>query len=213
MDRKVLEKINYGVFVVGTAYNGKNIGCLVNSFAQVTSNLPQKFTVTLNRDNETCKALLETRSFAVTMAGKDCPQDMLKTFGYKSSRVTDKFAAYDTQVDAQGNPYIADGMVAQVSCKVIDTMEIGKFVLFLCEGVDGKILGEGRMMTVDEFLGKNEVATPPTATVYRALEEVPGWVCPWCGYIYTGETLPEGYTCPLCKCPGNLFTKKEPEQA
>ena len=60
MDRKVLEKMNYGVFVVGTQWQGKRVGCVVNSFAQVTSNLPQKFTVTLNRDNETCKALLES---------------------------------------------------------------------------------------------------------------------------------------------------------
>ncbi len=211
MDRKVLEKINYGVFVLGTSLNGKNIGCVVNSFSQVTNNMPQKFTVTLNRDNETCKALLETRSFAVTMVGKDCPKELVNLFGYKSSRVADKYADYDTQTDSLGNPYITEGMVAQVSCKVVDTMDVGRYVLFLCEGVEGKILGQGRMMTVDEFLGKNETATPPTATVYRTLEEVGGWVCPWCGYIYTGETLPDNYNCPLCRCPGNLFTRKQPE--
>ena len=82
MDRKVLEKMNYGVFVVGTQYQGKRVGCVVNSFAQVTSNLPQKFTITLNRDNETCKALLESRSFAVTLAGKDCPKELINLFGY-----------------------------------------------------------------------------------------------------------------------------------
>ena len=86
MDRKVLEKMNYGVFVVGTQYQGKRVGCVVNSFAQVTSNLPQKFTLTLNRDNETCKALLESRTFAVTLAGKDCSKELINLFGYKSSR-------------------------------------------------------------------------------------------------------------------------------
>ena len=84
MDRKVLEKMNYGVFVVGTQYQGKRVGCVVNSFAQVTSNLPQKFTLTLNRDNETCKALLETGTFAVTLAGKDCPKELINLFGYNA---------------------------------------------------------------------------------------------------------------------------------
>ena len=84
MDRKVLEKMNYGVFVVGTQYQGKRVGCVVNSFAQVTSNLPQKFTLTLNRDNETCKALLESRTFAVTLAGKDCSKELINLFGYNA---------------------------------------------------------------------------------------------------------------------------------
>jgi len=209
MDRKVLEKINYGLFLVGTSFNGKQVGCIVNSFAQVTSNLPQKFTVTLNRDNETCKALLETRTFAVTMLGKDCAKDLVNLFGYKSSRVVDKFASYETAVDELGNPYIADGMVGRVTCKVVDTMDVGRYVLFLCEGVSGEVLGDGRMMTVDEFLGKDQAAVPPTATVYRTLEEVSGWVCPLCGYVYNGEKMPEGYLCPLCRCPGEKFTRKQ----
>jgi len=209
MDRKVLDKMNYGLFVVGTAWQGKRIGCVVNSFAQVTSNMPQKFTITLNRDNETCKALLESRSFAVTLIGKDCPKTLIDLFGYKSSRVSDKYTDYETFTDSMGNPFIKEGMVARVSCKVVDTMDVGRYVLFLCDSVDGELLGEGRMLTADEYPGKNKSSTPPTATVYRTLEEVGGWVCPWCGFVYYGEKLPDGYVCPLCGCPGDKFTRKE----
>jgi rubredoxin len=102
-------------------------------------------------------------------------------------------------------------MVARVTCKVVDTMDVGRYVLFLCDGVDGEILGEGRMLTVDEFLGKGAAAVPPTATVYRTLEEVGSWVCPWCGFVYHGEKLPDGYVCPLCGCPGDKFIRKEGE--
>ena len=28
------------------------------------------------------------------------------------------------------------------------------------------------------------------------------------GYHYSGETIPEGYLCPLCRCPGGKFEKK-----
>ena len=211
MDRKVLEKINYGLFLVGTVLDGRRVGCIVNSFAQVTSSMPQKFTLTLNRDNETCKALLHSGSFAVTMVGRDCPKELVNLFGYKSSRVTDKFAGRETSTDSLGNPYLREGMVARVTCRVADTLDLGRYVLFVCEGVDGELLGEGRMMTADEFLGKDQPALPPTATVYRTLEEVGGWVCPICGYVYTGDTLPTGYQCPLCRCPGEKFTRKQPE--
>ena len=211
MNRAVFEKLNYGLYVLGVQQDGNDYGCLISSFAQVTSNLPQKFTITLNRDNETCKALLESRSFAVTLAGKDCPKELINLFGYKSSRVTDKFASYETFADSQGNPFVKEGMVARVSCKVVDTMDVGRYVLFLCDGVDGEILSDGRMLTVDEFLGKGAAAVPPTATVYRTLEEVGSWVCPWCGFVYHGEKLPDGYVCPLCGCPGDTFIRKEGE--
>ena len=63
-------------------------------------------------------------------------------------------------------------------------------------------------MTMDEFLRKGAFAPPPTATVYRTMREDAGWICPVCGYHYSGETIPEGYLCPLCRCPGGKFEKK-----
>ncbi len=31
------------------------------------------------------------------------------------------------------------------------------------------------------------------------------FVCPVCGYVYEGESLPEGFVCPQCKVPGSRF--------
>ncbi|MCR5389824.1 MAG: NADH peroxidase [Lachnospiraceae bacterium] len=33
------------------------------------------------------------------------------------------------------------------------------------------------------------------------------WVCPICGYVHEGDTPPE--SCPVCKAPGEKFTKQE----
>ncbi len=33
------------------------------------------------------------------------------------------------------------------------------------------------------------------------------FVCPVCGYVYEGDSIPEGYACPQCKCPGEKFTE------
>ena len=35
------------------------------------------------------------------------------------------------------------------------------------------------------------------------------WKCKVCGYIYEGDELPEGFTCPVCKQPASSFEKIE----
>lgn len=35
------------------------------------------------------------------------------------------------------------------------------------------------------------------------------WKCKICGYIYEGETLPENFTCPICRQPASSFEKIE----
>lgn len=210
MDRKVFDKLNYGLYLVGVAADGRDCGCIVSSFAQVTGGNPRKVTVTMNKDNETCKAALTAGAFSVTMLGKDCPKELVNLFGYKSSRAVNKFEGYDVQHTAEGSPYVKDGMTALVSCKTVQTVEIGNFVLFICDAVDGEVFDGGRVMTMDEFLGKGDAAaTPPTATVYRTIGEDEGWVCPICGFVYEGDPIPEGYICPICRCPGSKFTKKK----
>ena len=54
MDRMVFDKLNYGLYVVGVFEGGRNYGCLISSFFQITSGSPQKCAIVLNRDNRTC---------------------------------------------------------------------------------------------------------------------------------------------------------------
>lgn len=43
----------------------------------------------------------------------------------------------------------------------------------------------------------------------KGTETMTKWKCKICGYIYEGETLPEDYTCPICKQPASSFEKLE----
>ena len=43
----------------------------------------------------------------------------------------------------------------------------------------------------------------------EAEASVTRWVCGLCGYVYEGEELPEGYTCPLCGADASRFVKQE----
>ena len=209
MDRNVFEKLNYGLYIAAVSDEGRSYGCLISSFSQITSGNPRKCAVILNRDNRTCDALLKKGTLAVSMVGQDADKELLNTFGYKSSRIMDKFAGLAVQQDAFGNPYLTEKMAAWVSLKVTETIPVKNYYLFICDAMDGQVLSNERLMTMDEFLQTGSFAPPPTATVYRTMAEDEGWVCPICGYHYTGEVIPEGYICPLCRCPGEKFEKKK----
>ena len=37
------------------------------------------------------------------------------------------------------------------------------------------------------------------------------FVCPVCGYVYEGESMPADFVCPVCKVPGEKFIKQAGE--
>ena len=113
MNRKAFNRINYGLFIVAAAADGKRNGCIVNSLHQVTSSSPYKFSLTVNKSNETFKTIEAAGSFAATVLAKDTPKDLVDLFGYKSGRVVDKFEGFDVQTDEAGNPYVKDHALAR----------------------------------------------------------------------------------------------------
>lgn len=207
MNKKAYQKMDYALCLLSAAADGKNQGCIVNSFHQVTSSFPPKFTVVVSKDHETGKAVQAAGSFSVTLLAADAPEELVEQFGYKSGRVVDKFAGRDVCTDGSGNPYLKDGMVSRVSCKVVDKLEIGSYILFVGQATEAEVLGDGDVLTLKAFTDRGK-ATPPTATVYRSVE-INGYRCTVCGYVYEGENLPADFRCPLCNAPAEKFEKIE----
>lgn len=205
MDPKAYSSMNYALCLLSAAADGKRHGCIINSFHQVTSSFPPKFTIAVNKDNETCKAVQAAGSFSVTLLAADVPDSLVNLFGYKSGRVVDKFAEYDCKTDGAGNPYLTEHMVSRISCKVVDRLEIGGYILFVGQATESEVLSGGAVLTLKDFAGRGK-ATPSTATVYRSVE-INGYRCSVCGYVYEGESLPADFRCPLCKAPAEKFEK------
>lgn len=207
MNSKAYEKLNYSLALLSASAGGKRQGCIINSLHQVTSSYPPKFTITVNRDNETYKAVSAAGSFSVTLLAADCPEELVDQFGYRSGRVKDKFEGHAVETDGLGNPYLTEHMVSRISCKVTDTVEIGKFVLFVAEAVEAEVLAGGTVLTLQDFANRGK-AVPPAATVYRAMEGN-GFRCSVCGYVHESETLPADFICPVCRATADQFVKQE----
>ena len=206
MNRKAFNRINYGLFILSAAGESQPQGCVVNSLHQVTSSRPYKFSLTVNKSNETFKAIQATGCFAATVLAKDTPKEFVDLFGYKSGRVVNKFDGLDVKTDGNGSPYVEDHALARFSCKVVDQLDLGSFVLFIAETTEAEVLGEGPALTVDDYKNGGG-ATPPAATVVRVMEENFGWRCTICGYVAEKETLPDGYQCPICRANKDKFVK------
>ena len=41
VDTKAFRNLSYGLYIVSSKKEGKSVGCVVNTFSQVTSNPPQ----------------------------------------------------------------------------------------------------------------------------------------------------------------------------
>lgn len=206
MNRKAFNRINYGLFIIGVQGEGQPQGCIVNSLHQVTSSMPFKFSLTVNKNNETYKAIEAKGSFCATVLSKDAPKELVDLFGYKSGRVVNKFDGFEVEHDGGGDPYIRDHALARFSCKVVEKLDLGNYVLYIADAAEAEVLGDGPALTVDDYKNGGG-STPANATVYRTLEGNEGWRCTICGYVADKAELPDGYQCPICRANKDKFVK------
>ena len=184
MDLTAFHKISYGLFVV-TAHEGdRDNGCVTNTVMQVTTT-PNRITVAVNKQNYTHDMIRRTGKFNVSVLAENAKFDIFKHWGFQSGRDIDKAVGITFSRAENGVIYVTEGVNAVISAEVT---------------------------------GAESLSDTPSATYafyHRNIKPAPerpkkkGWVCTICGYVYEGDTLPEGFTCPLCKHPASDFKEME----
>ena len=133
MNRKALQKLSYGVYLVTTSYNGKPYGCVANSAMQITS-APAQIAVSINHDNATHDQIAQSGKFALAILATDTDPALIGGFGYRSSLDADKFAGVSC-TEKDGMP-VPDGAMAWITCRVVKLMDAGTHTIFLGEVTD-----------------------------------------------------------------------------
>lgn len=198
MDEKAMFKIGYGLYVL-TGKAQKDNGCIVNTVMQITDN-PKRIVAAVNKRNETCKMIEETKEFNVSILTTEASFALFQRFGFQSGREVDKFADYQGMERAEnGIYYITETTNAYLSAKVTDMIDCDSHIMFLAEVVDGVILGDKDTVTYDYY--QKNIKPKPQET------KIKGYRCRICGYIYEGEELPEDFVCPICKHGAADFEK------
>ena len=94
MNFKVLNQLSYGMYVIGTKFENRNVGCFVNTVTQVTSENPM-ITVCINKKNFTNEAIRKTKRFSVSILSEQTNPLVIGTFGFFSSKEKNKFEEFD----------------------------------------------------------------------------------------------------------------------
>lgn len=203
MDKRAMYQLSYGLFVLTTAFEGKDNGCIINTGIQVTSD-PNRISIAVNKGNFTQDLIQKSGRFNLSVLSEAALFDTFRHFGFRSGRDTDKFAGYtDCRRSANGLYVITAGTNAFLSATVEQAIDLGSHTLFIAAVDDMDLLSSDPSATYAYY----QSAIKPKPAQKAAPSGKTAWRCTVCGYIYEGEELPSDFICPLCKHPASDFEK------
>ena len=191
-NKKIMNKINCGLFVLTARDGEKDNGCIINTVMQVTST-PNRITISVNKGNYTHDIIQKPGVFNVSILNEDSKFATYQNFGFQSGREADKFEQIEYARSENGLIYLTAETNGYISAKVLYQINLDTHTLFIAEVTDGDVLSEVEPVTYSFYHKSIKPAAP------KADEKKKGWVCTICGYIYEGEVLPPDFVCPICK--------------
>ncbi len=204
MDNKAFFSLSYGLFVVTSQSDGRRGGCVINTAMQVTAE-PARLSITINKKNYTADLISESGVFAVSVLSQKADMDIISRFGFKSGREYDKLADTATAI-LEGIPYVTESTNSAFACRVVDQVDVGTHIIFIGEVLDAVSLNNDESMTYSYYHKVVKGTTPKNSPLYMK-EKDSGYQCQVCGYIEKSDSLPDGFTCPLCKASKDRFEK------
>ena len=197
-NQKITRKITQGMYVLTTAGGG----CIVDAVARVGGSDQPLIAVSVAKTNHSHKLLAENDRFALSVLGEDSDPEIIKIFGFNSSKDVDKCAKCQT-IEVEGVPVVKNSLGYMVFDKV-DAIDTETHTLYIGRMIEDDVFdADGRPMTYayyqehKESLTKTETEQGKTA-----------WVCTVCGYVYYGDEVPDDYICPLCGLGKSYFKKQ-----
>ena len=204
MDKNILRSLSYGMYVIG-AKEDRNIGCVVNTVFQITSD-PMTIAVSINHDNYTNTVIKNTNKFSVSILDENINPEIIGTFGYKSSKDIDKYDNFDYE-EIDNLPILKD-TCGNMICKVVNSIETSTHTIFIGEITNMINYSDKKPMTYKYYhevlKGKSPVNAP---TYIKEENNKTVWKCSVCGYEVEKDELPEDFVCPICGENINAFKK------
>lgn len=196
-NKKITRKITLGMYVLTT----KNGGCIVDAVSQISAGDNPLIAVSVMKSNYTNELLKKHKKFALSVLDKEVNGEIIKTFGFNSSRDINKFENIKTE-EIEGINVINDSLGYMI-CDVIDMIENETHTLFIGKLTEADVFKEGNPMSYNYYQEhKDELLKVETENGKTA------WICSVCGYIYYGDVLPDDFECPVCGVNKDFFDKK-----
>lgn len=167
MDLSTLFNIGCGMYIVGTAHEGRLGGQLVNALVQVTAE-PVQIVMSLNKQNLTCELVERSGVFSVSILGEEAPMSFLGKWGFKSGRDIDKFADTSYRPGRNGAPIVLDYALAFLEGEVRARMDARTHTIFLGRVTEAETLAAGEPMSYLYYRNVKKGLTSKLAATYQA---------------------------------------------
>ena len=197
-NKKITRSISAGMYVLST----DGAGCMVDTVMQVSSGDPALISVAVNKNNYTNEMVAKNGKFGISVLGMSVKGELIKTFGFNSSRDINKFEKVNT-ISVDGIEVIKDA-IGYMICEVVDTIDADTHTIFIGKLIEADKFSDEKPMTYNYYQeNKNDIIKVETENGKTA------YVCTVCGYVYYGEELPKDFVCPVCGVSSELFEKKK----
>lgn len=193
----IIRKITQGMYVLTT----QNGGCIVDAVSQISSGENPLISVAVMKKNYTNELLKENTKFAISILSEDVNPEIIKKFGFNSSRDINKFE--NTETILMDEISIIKDSIGYMVCEIVDSIDNDTHTLFIGKIIEADVFEEKESMSYEYYQKhKEELLKVVTENGKTA------WICTICGYVYYGEELPEDYKCPACGVGKEYFEKK-----
>ncbi len=202
MNKEAMYNLSYGLFVLTSAFDGRDSGCIINTAGQVTAE-PNRISIAVNKSNYTQELVQKSGKFNLSIISQKADFELFRHFGFQSGRTVDKFEGYkDAARSANGLYYITSGTNSLISASVEQSLDLGSHTLFIASVDDMEVLSDAASATYAYYQSTIKPKPAQTASKGKTV-----WRCKVCGYTYEGEELPADFVCPVCKHPASDFEK------
>lgn len=167
MDVKALQKLGYGMYIVGSHKDGRLNGQISNTVFQVTSE-PPTVAVSINRNNFTHELITASGVFSVSILCEAAPLPYIGSFGFKSGRDTNKLEEVNYKIGQTGSPIFLDHTTGYIEAELVDHLDVGTHTIFVGKVVAAEVLTEDVCMTYDYYHQIKKGTTPKAAPSYIA---------------------------------------------
>lgn len=197
-----MKKINYsiiaGVYVLST----DGSACIVDAVSQVSAGDNPLIAVSVNKSNYTNEMMRKNNKFSLSILPKDVEGDIIKTFGFSSSRDINKFENIEfKEIDELK---VVNDSIGHMIFEKVNELDCDTHTLFI-----GRLVSGERYNDKEELVYQYYQSHKDEYIKVKVNDEKTVWVCSLCGYIYEGETIDDDYICPLCGATKDLFVKKD----
>jgi flavin reductase (DIM6/NTAB) family NADH-FMN oxidoreductase RutF/rubredoxin len=232
MNKAVLHKITYGLYIISSGQDAKFNGQICNTLFQVTSD-PATIAISINKKNYTHELIKLSHKFSVSILAETAPMTFIGLFGFKCGREINKLENINARTGATGVPIVLDYSVGYLEAELTNEVDCGSHTIFVGRVIDADVTSNDELMTYDYYRQVKGGKASQNAPTYIKEEPVgkqqqaaaaARYVCSVCGYVYdpvqgdpdsgvapgtSFEDIPDDWICPICGATKAAFEKEK----